>query len=99
MTRSQFLRNLFWRVKGRVHGSKESPLSLFERRGQLRQSDAADDHEIDVARRHLLVACERAINKGNVNAASKGIETLHEDVSEPGRPPNTTLSHKLRPEL
>ena len=30
MTRSQFLRNLFWCVKGRVHGSKESPLSLFE---------------------------------------------------------------------
>lgn len=24
-------------------------------------------------------------HKGNVNAASKGIETLHEDVSEPGR--------------
>ena len=73
MTRSQLLRNLFWRVDGRVNGSKELLLSVFERRGKLRKSDAADDHQVDIARRPLLLACERAINKGNVNAASKGL--------------------------
>ena len=57
MTRGQFLRNLFQRgVDRRVHRPKEDLFSSFEGLGSLRQFDAANDHEIDIARRLLLSA-------------------------------------------
>src|SRR5690242_13874402 len=54
MAGGEFLRDLPRRVDRRIDGPEEFALGGLERRGQLREPGAPDDHEVDVAGRTLL---------------------------------------------
>ena len=77
MTCGEFLRNLFWRIDGRVHRAEKRSFGVLEGRGKLRESKttggagatgATDDHEVNIAPRLLLLASERAVDESNRDA-------------------------------
>lgn len=71
---SDFLSKFTGRIARRVHLSSESPFSFPKSGRQLREADAADDHQVDVAERVFIAAGHRAVEKGAVDIRLKSCQ-------------------------
>ena len=86
MPRVELLGEFCRPVDRRINRPEQAGLSVLEGRRELREPDAADDHQVDIARRELVSASHRAIDEGYIDAASEPRQALGQDILEPRGP-------------
>ena len=86
MSGAQLPCDLGRRVDGRIDRSEDPAFGFLQCRCELREPDIADDHQIDVTRRVLVLACHRAVNEGHLNPIPEPRQIFGEDILEPRRP-------------
>lgn len=91
MAQGQFLRNLFRRIDRRIHRAEKRFVRILERRSNVCKPNVADNHEVDIACRVLVMAGERAIDKCNFDTVLQRLQSLRENVSKPDGPEDEPL--------
>ena len=86
MPRAELLGRFLRPVDRRIDRPEQAGLGVLEGRRELREPDAADDHQVDIARRELVSAGHRAVDEGHIDAASEPRQALGQDILEPRGP-------------
>ncbi len=71
---SEFLGKLCFGVEARIYGTTKFPLCLLEARSRVRESQLADNHQVDVAIGLFFLASDRAVNQCPLNVVRYGCQ-------------------------